>query len=278
MRFFKDLFVGLRAYWKAIGFIHKEKLYWFIPIPAVFMLLIYKLGDMIRSHHSSMGTENMNSIVWGMIILLLEIMIGMTLMKFSKYLVVIILSPLLSYLSQTSERILTGNTYDFDLEQLFRDIKRGIRIAMRNIMWHYFFFLILFIVAYIGWEKPEESPVFYLTFILGFFYYGFSFLDYVHERLRWDMDQSIRFVRKHRGLAISIGMIYSMLILVPVDLSVLFSSKGFEYGFIKGILNYSFQIFLWICAASAPILAIIAATIAMHDTVDLKKQSSKKLV
>ena len=278
MRFFRDLFVGFRSYWKAIRFIHKEKLYWYIPIPAMLMLMIYKFGDVIRSHHSGISTENMNSIVWGMIILLLEIMIGMTLMKFSKYLVVIILSPLISHLSQKSERILTGNEYDFDLQQLFRDIKRGLRIAIRNIMWHYFFFIILFVVAYLGWEKPEESPVFYLTFILGFFYYGFSFLDYVHERLRWNIGESIRFVRKHRGLAISIGMIYSLMILVPVDLSVLFSTKGFEAGTFSGIMDYSYQVFLWICAASAPIIAIIAATIAMNDTIDLKKSSIGKQI
>ena len=276
MRFFRDLFVGLRSYWKAIRFIHREKLYWYIPIPAILMLMIYKFGDVIRSHHISLSTENMNSIVWGMIILLMEIMIGMTLMKFSKYLVVIILSPLLSHLSQKSERILTGNEYDFDLDQLFRDIKRGFRIAIRNIVWHYFFFIILLVVAYLGWEKPEESPVFYLTFILGFFYYGFSFLDYVHERLRWNIDESIRFVRKHRGLAVSIGMIYSLMILVPVNLSVLFTTEAFKTDALSGVMNYSYQVFLWICAASAPVLAIIAATIAMNDTLDLKKQSAGK--
>lgn len=276
MRFLKDLFVGLRAYWKAVFFIRDNKLYWFIPIPAVLMLAIYQFGDIIRTHHYRISRDNMNDIVWGMIFLFVEVLLGMTLMKFSKYLVVIILSPLLSYMSQKSEKILTGNTYGFDVKQLWKDIKRGVKIAIRNIMWHYFFFAILYIVAVLGWEHPEKSPVFYLTFVLGFFYYGFGFIDYVNERLRWDLDESISFVRKHRGLAISIGMIYSVMILVPVDLSILFSGKSFENGLMSGIGNYALHLFLWICAATAPILAIVAATIAMNDTVDLKNNIYSK--
>jgi CysZ protein len=271
MHFFKDLYIGLRAYWRALVFMKENGLFWYIPIPALFMLGIYKLGDLMRTYHTSIASDNMNQIVWGLLVLMLEILVGLTLMKFSKYLVVILLSPLLAYLSQKCEKIITGNSYAFSLPQLYRDIRRGVRIALRNIMWHYFFFAIIFLVSYFGWEDPEKSPVFYLTYVLGFFYYGFSFMDYVNERLRWDLDESIRFVRRHRGLAIAIGMIYSLMILVPVDLGVLFSGSAFEKDFFSGLSIYVVQLLLWLSAASAPVLAIVAATIAMNDIVDLKK-------
>lgn len=272
MRFFKNLFFGLRAYWKAVLFIKEHRLYWYMLIPAILMLGIYKLGDMIRLHQSQMSDDSMNDIVWSMIRMMLEIIMGLTLMKFSKYLVVIILSPLLSFLSMKSEKIMTGNTYSFDVKQLYNDIKRGIHIALRNIIWHYFFFSIIFFVAWLGWKEPEKSPVFYLSFVLGFFYYGFSFLDYVSERLRFNVDESILFVRKHRGLAIAIGMVYSLMILVPVDLGILFSGESFQNGFFKGSAEFMLHLALWLCAASAPILAIVAATIAMHDVIDLKSK------
>jgi CysZ protein len=112
---------------------------------------------------------------------------------------------------------------------------------------------------------------------LGFFYYGFSFLDYVSERLRFTVDESILFVRKHRGLAIAIGMIYSLMILVPVDLGILFSGESFEKGFLKGSTEFILHLSLWLCAASAPILAIVAATIAMHDLIDLKSKRKSKM-
>src|SRR5690606_4083313 len=135
---------------------------------------------------------------------------------FSKYLVVILLSPMISHLSMKTEKILTGNTYPFSFNQLIQDIKRATKIVIRNLMWEYFFFLIILIVSFLGWENPRSSPVFYLTFVIGFFYYGFAFLDYINERRRLDIDESIIFVRNHRGLAIAIGGFYSLLILVPL--------------------------------------------------------------
>jgi CysZ protein len=278
MHFFKDFYIGLRAYWRALVFMKENSLFWYIPIPAVLMLGIYKLGDIIRSYHASIFSDNMNQIVWGLMVLMTEIVVGLTLMKFSKYLVVILLSPLLAYLSQKCEKIITGNTYVFSLPQFYRDIRRGVHIAFRNVMWHYFFFALIYVVSYFAWEDPEHAPVFYLTYVLGFFYYGFSFMDYVNERLRWDIHESVRFVRKHRGIAISIGMIYSLMILVPVDLGVLFSTAAFEKDFFTGVSIYFVELLLWLSAASAPVLAIVAATLAMNDIVDLKKNIHIKRV
>ena len=125
------------------------------------------------------------------------------------------------------------------------------------------------IVSIIGWEDPKSSPVFYLTFVIGFYYYGFAFLDYINERRRLTMDESIEFMRQNRGLAIVIGGMYSILILVPVDISVLFNYSAFNQDFLSALGRFSLNLFLWICASAAPILAIIAATIAMDDLVDL---------
>ena len=265
MRFFKNLVFGYRAYFKAIRFIRQNKLYWYFAIPAVLMLIIYKIGEMIRNHYIAPDAENMNEIVWYLIYLLLEITIAILLMKFAKYLVVVILSPLLSSLSMKTEKILTGNTYPFDFRQLVNDIKRAMRIVVRNMMWEYLIFIVILIVGYlIGGSDFSKTPIFYLTFLVGCYYYGFGFLDYINERRRLDMDQSITFVRDHRGLSVAIGSIYSLLIFVPVDVGALFDWSNFE------ILRFLKHLALWICASAAPILAIVAATIAMDDLVDLK--------
>ncbi len=271
MLFFKHFWLGLKSFAEAFRFIRDNRLYWYFLIPATLMLLIYKLGDWISHRTPTPNFDTMNGIVWHLIYLLFEISIALLLMKFAKYLVVILLSPLLSHLSQRCEKILTGNHYPFDMHLLIDDVKRGLRIAMRNLMWEYFFFLIILVVSYFGWEDPRSSPVFYLTFVIGFFYYGFSFIDYINERRRLNMDESIVFVRKHRGLAIAIGGIYSLLILVPVDLSTLFSFEHIAEDPGMGILQLLLHLFLWACASIAPILAIVAATISMHRLVDLSK-------
>lgn len=234
------------------------------------MLIIYKIGASIKTHYVAPDAENMNEIVWYLLYLMLEISVALLLMKFAKYLVVVMLSPLLSQLSVKTERILTGKTYPFNFQQLMHDIRRAMKIVVRNLMWEYFFFLIILLVSLLGWEDPKSSPVFYLTFLIGFFYYGFAFLDYINERRRLDMDQSITFVRDHRGLAIAIGSIYSLLILVPVDLGALFDWSKFGEDPLNSLGRFTFHFILWVCASAAPILAIVASTIAMDDLVDLK--------
>ena len=270
MRFLRNTLIGFRAYYKAFRFIVEHKLYWYICIPAVLMIGIYQIGYMIQRHAPQTSATNMNEIVWYMIRLLIEISISILLMRFAKYLVVILLSPLLSHLSQKVEFLLTGNQYVFDFQQLIHDVKRGFRIAIRNIMWEYFFFLIIFIVAKLGWKEAEDSPMFYLIFVIGFFYYGFSFLDYINERLRLTMDESVQFARRNRGLAVAIGCIYSVMIWVPVDLKALFVWSDFGRDPMYFLSQFFLNLVLWICAAFAPIWSIVAATIAMNDIVDLK--------
>jgi len=270
MRFLRNTLIGFRAYYKAFKFIIEHRLYWYIAIPAVLMLGIYQVGYMIEMHTPENTATNMNGIVWYMIRLLIEISISILLMRFAKYLVVILLSPLFSHLSQKVEYLLTGNEYSFDMKQLILDVKRGFKIAVRNIMWEYFFFIIVFIVAKLGWENAEDSPLFYLIFVVGFFYYGFSFLDYINERLRLNMDESIQFARRNRGLAVAIGCIYSIMIWVPVDLKALFNWGAFSLDPLNFMYEFIKNLLLWMCAAFAPIWSIVAATIAMNDLVDLK--------
>lgn len=270
MRFIKSLFFGYRSYIKAIKFILEHKLYWYFLIPAALMPVIYKLGEFVLNRRPTPDVDNMNEIVWYLLYLMLEISVALLLMKFAKYLVVVLLSPLLSYLSVKTEYKLTGNKYPFNFKQLIHDVKRAVRIVIRNIMWEYFFFLIIYVVSYFGWEEPRSSPIFYLTFVIGFFYYGFGFLDYINERRRLDIDQSITFIRDNRGLAVAIGSIYSILILVPVDIGVLFDWSEIGVNTMGTIGNFLLHLILWACASTAPILAIVAATIAMNDLVDLK--------
>jgi CysZ protein len=266
IQFFKEFWLGITSYWTAFKFINQHQLYWYFLVPAGFMLGIYFLGNLILNYKITPNLTNMNGIVWYFIHVAFNISIALLLMKFTKYIVVITLSPLLSHLSQKCEHIITGNKYPIDVKQIIKDVKRGVRLAFRNIIWEYSFFLLIVIVSWIGWGDPLGSPLLYLTFIVGFYYYGFSFIDYDNERRKLDEQKSIEFVRSHRGLAMGIGMIYSFLILVPVNLEVLFSiTELSKHGFWH-LFAILFQLLLWVCASIAPILAIVSASIAMIKT------------
>lgn len=271
MRFLKEFWLGLYAFWEAFLFVRKHKLLWFVLIPAGLMLGIYHLGFVIKSHVFTNHVENMNEIVWYIIRLFLEISIAVLLMNFSKYLVVALLSPLLAYLSMKTEQIITGNKYAFDYQQFVKDVVRGMKIVSRNFMWYYFFFTIVLLFSLIFWDRPTESPVFYIIYIIGFYYYGFSFIDYVNERRKLNVVSSIAFIRQHRGLAISIGLVYSLMILVPVNLESLFAWDRFSEKPLGMLGDFFLNLFLWFLASLAPILASVAATLAMSKIVHLKK-------
>lgn len=275
MLYLQQFWSGLKAFGKAFQFIFQNHLYWFFLPPALLMLGIYYVGDLISNRQVTFPMDTINDIVWASLRVLVELTIAILLMKFAKYMVVVILSPMLSFLSQKTEKKLTGKTYPFSVKQLWHDIQRSFRIVVRNLMWEYTFFLIIFIVSILGWKDAQSAPIFYLTFLIGFFYYGFSFLDYVNERRKLDIDESIIFIRKHRGLAVVIGGVYSVLILMPVDLSILFDFATQE-SVDESISDFFLHLFMWLLASIAPVVTIVAATIAMYDMGYLKSDKTKE--
>jgi len=191
--------------------------------------------------------------------------------QFTLYIVVVLLSPILAILSQKIESILTGNKYPFVFKNLINDIKRGAIIALRNLIWYYLFVgIFLGIVSFFD-LSAKSFIIFAIPFIVGFYYYGFSFIDYVNERRRLNIQQSVYFVSQHKGLAIAIGSIYSILFLLYFYITNNRADLIAAYGF-----DMLWEIASWILltlAALSPIIAIVAATLSMHQIVNLKKNT-----
>lgn len=271
MRFFKELFLGLTGYWETIVFIRKHSLYWLAAFPMLLMLGIYKLGEIIQFHSFQKQTDTMNEIVWYMVLMFLEISTALIFMNFTKYLMVALLSPLLTYLSQKTEKILTNNEHRYNMKQFKDDIKRALRLVFRNLIWYYFWFLLFYALSLLFFDNPTSSFLFYFTYVILSYYYGFSFMDYVNERRKLSVKDSILFIRKHAGLAIGIGLVYSCMILLPVDLTILFGYKMTGIDYLHNIPQILLQIIFWLLASFAPILACVNATISMNKLVNLKK-------
>lgn len=144
-----------------------------------------------------------------------------TFVKISKYLILALMSPVMAFLSERTEEILTGKSYPFNLQLFVKDVFRGMAIAIRN----------LFVELALGWAllaihlmctlmfPPSAlilSPLVpLLSFALGAYFYGFSTIDYVLERRRLTMGQSIRRIRSMKGVAIGNGALFQVLFYVP---------------------------------------------------------------
>jgi CysZ protein len=245
-------------------------MYFLIP----FTLLggIYYYGYKLQTNVFEAKLDSINGLVWYLIYALIEVSVGLLLMRFAKYMVVALLSPLLAHISEKTERILTGVKQPYSWHQFKEDIIRAVKLIIRNFIWYYLYFLIIQLVAFIFWEKPSESPLQWLNVLICAYYYGFSFMDYVNERRRRSVNESIAFIRNHSGLAISIGLLYYFMIFVPVDLKIFFNYSLT----LANTLELFTQLFWWILASSAPIFGIVAATIAMNEIDPAKSVESEK--
>lgn len=276
MAFFKELATGIKNYVAGFKFLVEHKLWWYFIFPAVLSIGIYFLGVYFdglqdgRSLGRQYNPETVNEHIWFVLKNLSFVALGVVAMKFTKYLVVICLSPVISSLSQDIEEKLTGNKYPFSFKLLISDLKRGIKIAMRNMIWEFAFLLVVFIVVKFLDGNIAKILMFSLPLVFGFYYYGFSFIDYINERRRLNIEQSVYFVKSHRGLAIGIGAVYSLLFLCPLDFKAMVDFSDFGEEPLITIGSVFGHWIGWMVITAAPILAITSATLSMHEVVDLK--------
>jgi CysZ protein len=124
--------------------------------------------------------------------------------SFLKYFYLIIGSPIYAYLSEKTESIVEGQEHHFSFNELTLDIGRGIRVAVRNMLWQTLYLVLLILlslVPVIGWIAPL------IAIFAECFYYGSSMLDYSLERHKLSFAQSIAYIARHKGLAIGNGMV-----------------------------------------------------------------------
>ena len=123
------------------------------------------------------------------------------------------MAPVMAYLSERVETIITGKKYAFNLQQFISDVIRGIALAIRNLLIEFIILFLLFIlsnVPIIGWVSPI------LMLIVECYFFGFAVLDYSNERKRLNIRESTSLIYKHKGLAIGNGMAFYLSMLIPV--------------------------------------------------------------
>jgi CysZ protein len=231
MALFPNFKLGLTTYREAHRLIVQHKLWWYVVMPAFLNLLIIAifviagwyginsftgwLLDITGLSGKSDGFFKYLSLGLGFVIKIISyFLLFIIYNNIYKYAILLILSPALAILSEKTDKILTGNQYPFKFGRFVLDVWRGIRIALRNIFLEFLFTIVLFIIGFIpvlGWICPV------IMFFITCYYYGFSMIDYSNERGKLNIRQSIKFVRKNRGMAVSNGMMfYFMFFIIPV--------------------------------------------------------------
>jgi CysZ protein len=157
--------------------------------------------------------EFVNGVRVGVTTVLLQVAILYILFKVNKYLVLILLSPLLAYASERTEEILTGRTYPFSWGQLLKDALRGALIALRNAFLELGITIGLWVLTLL---VPILAPLTaVLLFVVSSYLYGFSMVDYVFERRRLRIGESVRAVNDRLGIVLANGALFSLVMKLP---------------------------------------------------------------
>lgn len=261
----KDLSTGTSTFFEAFSFIFKHNLWYYYLFPLIiYVLLIFGVFELSSWASESLvdgiagwmgfSTEEAGDpedLAWYEYIwnffktgfsfvskIAFNVVIAGVGAILVKYITLILLSPILAFLSEKVEKIITGNDYPTDWDQIMRDIWRGVLIALRNMCIEYGIAIPAFLLTIAF--PPLTLIITPFQWIIGWYFLGFSMMDYVNERRRLSVKESVKFVRKQKGIAISNGFWFAMLDKVPV----------------LGIMI-------------APINACVGATLAIHKQIDL---------
>jgi CysZ protein len=228
---------GVSAFFRATLFLFKNGMGWWYMVPVLIYFVLFLVSFFGFSQWASpnienwvasrlnipLATENINwwyslrvfltkSAVFfsGWIVKLLIITL---LSKVMKYVILIIMSPVLAYISEKTEAILTNKENPFDPVQFLKDATRGVFFALRSLTAE---LAIILGIGAIGFFIPILFPFIPLfLFIINCFYIGVSLMDYVLERRKYSVRQSMIFMRKNKGILIGVGCMFNLIYQLP---------------------------------------------------------------
>lgn len=233
----KEFSLGIAHFFAAFGFLASKRLlrYYLYPLMAVVVLYIglfgtmlvysrdiveYCLGDYLPKEIpevnslGSFGRFISHISVYGLLSIVFSLLIFLLAGKMSKYIILILLSPVFALLSEAVEEKASGRNYPFKLHEFIIDVFRGIVLAIRNFaietLW-------LGLLGLLGLFFPALSLALTpLGIIISAYFYGFSMIDYINERRRKTIGESVRHIRRHRWFAIGNGLMYWLFDMIPL--------------------------------------------------------------
>lgn len=218
----KHILQGLQGYAGAFGLISKLKLwkYFFIPIIISFVTAViisisaYGLSDNIGNFIAKVwfwdwGKETfttISSFIGGFVVVALGLILY-------KHIIMALSAPFMSPVSEKIEAHLTGiQKHQHRNTSFSEQLSRGIKINLRNLTRELLLTIPILLISFIPVIGIVSSILLFLT---QAYYAGFGNMDYTLER-HFKYNESISFVRRYRGIAIGNGIVFMLLLLIPI--------------------------------------------------------------
>jgi len=230
MALFKNFAIGVDTYGDAHKLIVKHNLWGYVFVPGIINLILFGLVFLLGYYTGNIAVhwafdllgisgeptgffKFMVASLHFIIKILVYFVLFILYISTYKYVVLMIMSPLLAVLSEKTDELTTHVKYKFSFLQLLKDIRRGWTIVLRNMVIEFGFVIIFFFISFIPFVGLI-CPV--ILFIISMYYYGFSMIDYSNERYKLSISSSVKFVRNNKGFAIANGLIFYLILMIPL--------------------------------------------------------------
>lgn len=221
---FSQFFLALGSFGKAFPFLSKSGFRKYLLIPILLNLALLILAIWASVEYGAVVTDYLMGLIGfkdgaiakytGWIVSFI-IRFGILMVYFSlfRYILLILLSPFLAFLSEKVENHENGKEFPFSLRQMGNDILRAIIINGQNLGIEILLTIALSFFAFIpviGLVSPFA--------ILGVqsYFFGFAIMDYSPERYKWTRKQTSAWMRKNYATVTAIGLAFHLCFLIPV--------------------------------------------------------------
>lgn len=219
----KDIASSIKSYLKAIQVIKELKLWKYFLVPiflgfvlgGIFISTAYGLSDNVGSVISNLWKwefgknfiAGLSTWIGGFSILIIGILLY-------KHILMALSAPFMTPVSEKVETYLTGiDVHENEVKSSFTtQLFRSLRLNLKNLIIELLITIPLMILSLI--------PVIGLIATLLIFYFqsyytGFGNLDYTLER-HLNYKESNEFVKKHKGIAVGNGLIFTLMLFIPL--------------------------------------------------------------
>lgn len=217
----KSILKGIQAYAGTFKLINKLGLWKYFGIPMAISFLTavligfsaWGLSDNLGAFISTIWFWEWGSQVFRIISdfvgALIILAFGLLLYR---HIVMALSAPFMSPVSEKIERHIYGFKHTHRNTTNAAQLWRGLRINVRNLLRE---LLITIPIILIGFIPVVGIISTILLFLVQSYYAGFGNMDYTLER-HFSYSESIEFVKKNRGLAIGNGIVFMLMLLIPV--------------------------------------------------------------
>lgn len=227
MKLGEQLFLAGKSYGQAIRLVDKYKLWSLLILPAILSLIIAVivgglawmtsrdvLTFIVNKYSFNSFDEKMGRVLEFAVSIIVRLVMLFFYLKIFRYLILIFLSPVFVNISNVLQSAVYSDKHKVDIWSYCYCSFRGIKMAIRNFIYEIFLTFILIIVSLIIFWILPLIPI--LILIIESYFFGMTLMDYKFEQNDIGQKEGINIARKHSGLAIANGLVFNLIILVPI--------------------------------------------------------------